>query len=138
MWNPLFHSIFRKICRMVFIFALLYLVEKQHSFNLLKCDGKRPVYVQMKWRFYGACPCWERGISRCCALRFQKLKPVHILLPVQREITSWTTSPALCLPSCYHASCHENNELNLDIVSKSKLNIFLYKSCCAQGLCSQQ
>lgn len=123
---------------MVFILTLLYVVEKQHSFYLLKCESKRPVSAQMKWHFQGVCPCWERGISRWCALRFQKLKPVHILLPVQREITSWATSPALCLPSCYHASCHEKNELNFGIVSKSKLNIFLYKSCCALGLCSQQ
>lgn len=36
---------------MIFICALLHLVEKQHSFNLLSCESKRPVYAHMNWHY---------------------------------------------------------------------------------------
>ena len=51
------------------------------------------------------------------ALVFQVLKavPLSSSLPIACHlgIELLASSPAPCLPPCYHVSCHDDNELNL-------------------------
>ena len=50
----------------------------------------------------------------------------HFLLPVDLYVELSATSPARCLPACYHAFCHDNSELNLQNVSQLKLSLFCF------------
>lgn len=36
----------------------------------------------------------------------------YLLLPADQDIGLSASFPSLCLPACYHASCHGNNGLN--------------------------
>jgi len=41
------------------------------------------------------------------------LRTVHSWLPLDEDIELSAPSPAPCLPGCCHASCYDDNELNL-------------------------
>jgi hypothetical protein len=63
------------------------------------------------------------GVELEWVSRFQKLKPGLVthclfLLLVAPDVELSATSPELCLPEFHHASCHDDNRLNLGSVSK--------------------
>jgi hypothetical protein len=51
-------------------------------------------------------------------------------LPADPEIGLSSTSPAPCPPACQHATCHDDNGLNIR-------NVVLHKGCCGHGVFSQ-
>jgi hypothetical protein len=66
--------------------------------------------------YWGVWPCWRKGIT--VGVGFQ----VYTKAPNKVENSSWlpldqdvelSAIPALCLPRCCHASCHDDNGLNL-------------------------
>lgn len=77
-----------------------------------ECLAHREWYYQEVW------PCRRKCVTGGLALRrFQMLKPAQChslsLLPADSDAALPTTSPVLILPSHQHASCRDNNELNL-------------------------
>ena len=48
------------------------------------------------------------------------------------------SSPAICLPEHCHASCQDDNELNLEIVSQPQLKVCIDKCCLGHGVPPQQ
>ena len=77
-------------------------------------------------------------LARLChwgwALRFQNVQArpsvFLFLLPADLNVELITIFPALCLPGCCHASCHNDNRLNSETVSQHQLNAFFYENCC--------
>ena len=64
-------------------------------------------------------------------LGFQKPKPAPaslFLMPTDLDIEFSSTSPTLCLPTCHHASYHDDNGQISETVSKPQLNVLLCKS----------
>lgn len=59
------------------------------------------------------------------ALKLQMIKPGPVSLshPADPEVEHSASSPASCLPACPHASCHDDNGLNLWTVSQPQLNV---------------
>ena len=62
----------------------------------------------------------------------------HSVLPADQDV-GLLALPALCLPACSHASCNDNNGLNLKLESSpSEMFFFINRSCCGHGVFSQQ
>ena len=68
----------------------------------------------------------------------------HVLLSVKESVPFWlpldqhvelsAPSPALYLPACCHASCLDNNGLNLWHYKAALINSVFHKSCHSQGV----
>jgi hypothetical protein len=77
------------------------------------------------------------------ALRSSMLKLCSVwhslsLLPVDQYVEVSASSLAPCLPGCCHASCHDDNGLNLWNCKPAPVDFFLYKNCCGHVVSSQQ
>ena len=60
---------------------------------------------------------------------FEVLEGPLILLPADPYLELSAAPTAQWLPMCCHASCHDNQGLNLATVSHPQLNVVLYKTC---------
>jgi hypothetical protein len=63
-----------------------------------------------------------------------------LLLPVDQDVELSAPSPAPCLPADCHASQHDDNGLKKtsETVSRSQLDVFLYKICASHDVSSKQ
>jgi hypothetical protein len=69
--------------------------------------------------------------------RYAHVIPNFLLLPEVQNIPL-TFSPAICLPAHCHASCQDDNDLNVEIVSQPQLKDCINKSCLGHGVSPQQ
>ena len=59
-----------------------------------------------------ACHCRERGCEVLYAQAMSSVECILLLLPADQDVELSAPSPAPSLPTCCHASCHDD-ELNL-------------------------
>jgi len=76
------------------------------------------------------------GLWGLLVVKFHLVWNSPLLLPVDQDAELSVLSPAPCLPRCCHASCHDDNGLNIRNCKPVPVKCCSYKSCFGHGVSS--